>query len=106
MKPLIADHVVVSLHWRARDDHRVAVPLEGQVVLRNNVSSDALRSFGEDLINLLVHWPNLAMISPAFHSLSTIPIHLQTQRTAVRGERTITLTRLQFVTGLGTRTSS
>ena len=52
----------------------IAVTLERQIVLRSNDGSDALRSFGEDLINFAVHWPNLAMTSPAFHSLSTIPI--------------------------------
>jgi hypothetical protein len=30
----------------------VAVTPEGQIVLRSNVSPDALRSFGEDLINV------------------------------------------------------
>ena len=55
----------------------ITVTLEGQVVLRSNVSSDALRSF-EDLINFACAF-HLAMTSPAFHSLPTIPIRLQTQ---------------------------
>jgi hypothetical protein len=54
----------------------ITVTLEGQVVLRSNDGSDALRTF-EDLINFAVHY--LAVTSSAFHSLPTIPIRLQTQ---------------------------
>ena len=82
--------------------------VEGQVVLRSNVSSDALRSFGEDLINFacaLAQRGDEKSGFPQSVNNSDSPANAG-QRPAVQGERTITPTRFQFVTGLGTRTSS
>jgi hypothetical protein len=75
----------------------ITVTLEGQVVLRSNDGSDALRTFA------LLGDDKSGFPQPANNSDS--PANAG-QRPAARGERPITLARLQFVTGLGTRTSS